>query len=47
MKEKRKKKKKRYLGNADDEIAELRVVTSLLLEPVGDWFARGFQSECC
>lgn len=35
------------LGNADDEIAELGVVTGLLLEPVGDWFARGSQSECC
>lgn len=35
------------LGNADDEISELGVVTGLLLEPVGDWFARGSQSECC
>jgi len=34
-------------GNGDDEAAELGVVTGLLLEPVGDWFTRGFESECC
>lgn len=37
--------KQEHLGNVDDKLTELRVIASLLLEPIGYGFTDGSQSE--
>ena len=48
MKKKRKKQeeeKKENLGNVDNKLPEFGAPASLLLKPIGNGFADGFESE--